>query len=585
MATVKIKFMKDAKSLWEYIYEGREPDDPMSFHNCTEGYVAELFLATQDMLNKRGVNQAIHIIQSWDEEESKITPPEKLNEIGEELCKRAFPGYDFAVVTHTDTGKTHNHIMLNPVHGETGKRIGNKKEHLYQLRYENDRLARENNLSVIVNHSRERWDKMSDQVRAINNRIGFSRQEDLKEKLKFAMSISTSFDEYSAYLNRGLGIKTKIRGTTISYVYPGMSRGRKASKLGARYGFEKLTEKFKENDWKLHSLGFKELSEIKSKDYRAFHKFPRGEKEYVVPEVKLKNTLIDLKELESLRSKSIEQYCNEHSITVLDSKDGYKRISGREYIRLVDGVWENEKNNTKGSLIEFIANYRRSDFLTAIGEGTKNEDYKKIAEALEVPSPSFRAYYVPEKNESLEEKKTIYALSKVDKFNRELLIELSKAGQATFYDKNRFKLFPASTRRKSLTYYRNPNSSWFTKRTKGLSDNLINKKGKANELILFDSAESFLRSQTMNQILRANEIPYNVVVPLAPLREWVRDREDFLSSFEKVRIVRDPNKNVFDEILSFKNEKSKSESQLMSISELDEFIKRSYLSKERGISR
>lgn len=585
MATVKIKFRKNANSLWEYIYEGREPDDPMSFNNCTEGYVADLFLATQDMFNKRGVNQAIHIIQSWGEEESKKTPPEKLNEMGEEMCKRAFPGYDFAVVTHTDTGKTHNHIMLNPVHSETGKRIGNKKEHLYQLRYENDRLARENNLSVIVNHSRERWDKMSDQVKGIQNRIGFSRFNDLKEKLKFAMSISTSFDEYSTYLRQGFGIKTKINGKTISYIYPGVSRGRKADKLGARYGFEKLTEKFKDNDWKLHSLGYKELSEIKSKDYTKFHKFPRGEKDYVVPESKLKNTLIEVKDLESLRGQSIETYCREHNITILDSKDGYKRISGREYIRFKDGVWENEKNNTKGSLIEFIANYRRSDFLTAIGEGTQKEEYKKLAEALEVPHPSFRAYYVPEKNESLEEKKTIYALSKADKFNRELLTELSKAGQATFYNKNRFKLFPVSTRRKSLTYYRNPNNSWFTKRTKGLSDNFINRKGQKNELILFDSAESFMKSKTMDQVLRANEIPYNIIVPLAPLRDWLRGRDDFLSSFERVRVVRDPNKNVFDEILSFKDEKAKSQGQLMSVSELDEFIKRSYLNKGRGMSR
>lgn len=229
--------------------------------------------------------------------------------------------------------------------------------------------------------------------------------------------------------------------------------------------------------------------------------------------------------------------------------------------------------------------HRRSDFLTAIGEGVKKEEYKKIAEALEVPSPSFRAYYVPEKNESMEKKKTIYSLSKIDKFNRELLTELAKTGQATFYDKNRFKLFPVSTRRKSLTYYRNPNNSWFTRRTKGLSENFVNKKGTSNELILFDSTETFLKSETMDSILKAKEIPYNVIVPLSPLRDWLQDREDFLSSFKKVRLVRDPNKNVFDEILSFKNDKAKSQGQLMSVSELDEFIKRSYLTKERGLSR
>ena len=47
MSNIKIKFRKNAKALENYIFEHRELDDPVSFNNCTENFVSEMFLATQ----------------------------------------------------------------------------------------------------------------------------------------------------------------------------------------------------------------------------------------------------------------------------------------------------------------------------------------------------------------------------------------------------------------------------------------------------------------------------------------------------------------------------------------------------------
>ena len=41
--------------------------------------------------------------------------------MGAELAKRYFPDHEFMVVTHTDTNKIHNHILVNPVNERTKK--------------------------------------------------------------------------------------------------------------------------------------------------------------------------------------------------------------------------------------------------------------------------------------------------------------------------------------------------------------------------------------------------------------------------------------------------------------------------------
>jgi len=58
----------------------------------------------------------------------------EFNLMGEKLAETYFKGHQFVIVTHNDTGKTHNHIVVNPVHMETGKRVQNKKKHIIRIK-------------------------------------------------------------------------------------------------------------------------------------------------------------------------------------------------------------------------------------------------------------------------------------------------------------------------------------------------------------------------------------------------------------------------------------------------------------------
>lgn len=48
------------------------------------------------------------------------------NAIGVELAQREFPGYEAVMATHIDADHIHNHIVVNSVSFETGKKLMRK---------------------------------------------------------------------------------------------------------------------------------------------------------------------------------------------------------------------------------------------------------------------------------------------------------------------------------------------------------------------------------------------------------------------------------------------------------------------------
>ena len=72
------------------------------------------------------------------------------HQIGMELCEKILKDeYEFALSTHIAKGHIHNHIIFNNVNMVTGKCYQSNKRSYHQIRYQSDKLCRENNLSVI----------------------------------------------------------------------------------------------------------------------------------------------------------------------------------------------------------------------------------------------------------------------------------------------------------------------------------------------------------------------------------------------------------------------------------------------------
>lgn len=103
---------------------------------------------TKQRYNKTGGVQGYHIIQSF--KPGELTP-EQTHAIGVEFAKRMF-GERFEVVigTHLDKHHLHNHIAVNSVSFQDGKKLRcNMNTYFQEIQKISDELCREHGLSVI----------------------------------------------------------------------------------------------------------------------------------------------------------------------------------------------------------------------------------------------------------------------------------------------------------------------------------------------------------------------------------------------------------------------------------------------------
>lgn len=163
MAIIKINNKHSFKRTLNYI--GRDhatPDGEKKPAAYTSGILCsddtqnavQDFWLTQKTYNKTGGKRsAVEIIQSYPSSE-KVTA-EQVHQLGLELAKELgklpyFSGHQMFLATHTDQkrGNLHNHIAINAVNLETGRKIQLPPEALPAIKAINDKICRAHGLSV-----------------------------------------------------------------------------------------------------------------------------------------------------------------------------------------------------------------------------------------------------------------------------------------------------------------------------------------------------------------------------------------------------------------------------------------------------
>lgn len=77
MAYIKILRNRNVVGLEEYLFKGRDADDPIELNGCSEGLVSEQFIGTQMHYGEKEFFGATHVIQSFkDSDSSKLSPEE-----------------------------------------------------------------------------------------------------------------------------------------------------------------------------------------------------------------------------------------------------------------------------------------------------------------------------------------------------------------------------------------------------------------------------------------------------------------------------------------------------------------------------
>ncbi len=457
MAYIKIKWRKDipknqgisAKNYEKYLLKERGSELVVNSHNCIAGNAIQQFEYTQNRYGKnnsrqgQNVNLAFEVIHSFSPQESKLLSAEKVNFMGTELAKHYFPNHEFMVVTHTDTNKTHNHILVNPVNEKTGKRdIIDKKKHLYNLRAISNDISRENGLSIIRETDRVKSKNFPREVRGIQRRGGSSYRLDLFKKADFARSYATNFDGYVGILNE-FSIRVGITEKTISYYYTGHEKGIRGKKLGRNYDKPGLIEKFKSNDGLFEKQpqvrrkirdginnfqdgrrdlldasnsrsilrgNTQKLKEKTGKSYTGINNY--GHRSYLPSDHVLRDSIIPIDQIRKASNSDILEYCKTHNIACRTNQKGENVLKGREHVVISGNRWTNTKNKTTGSLIDLVSVHEDVSFLKAISKITDNKNLLLLEQYFGEVKKPYKSFYIPK----IEKENPKIAKSKVKQF-------------------------------------------------------------------------------------------------------------------------------------------------------------------------
>ena len=174
----------------------------------------------------------------------KVTPQE-VNAIGLELAQREFPGYEAVVATHIDTDHLHNHIVVNSVSFETGKKLHQNTADLMKHRQANDEICAAHGLSVLPPQQEKKSQGMSS--REYRSAVkGESWKLQLMAVIDECMRFARSKDEFISLMqSEGYDVKWTDTRKSITYTCPNGMKCRDDRLHEPKYTKERMEHEFR----------------------------------------------------------------------------------------------------------------------------------------------------------------------------------------------------------------------------------------------------------------------------------------------------------------------------------------------------
>lgn len=114
--------------------------------DCVANSCLEEMKIVKECYNKNGGRQYIHIVQSFSPKDDLDF--QKAHEIGIKLANY-FQAFQVLVATHTDREHIHNHLIINSVNFENGKKFNQSKNDMQKVKDYSDKLCKEAGLEII----------------------------------------------------------------------------------------------------------------------------------------------------------------------------------------------------------------------------------------------------------------------------------------------------------------------------------------------------------------------------------------------------------------------------------------------------
>jgi len=228
MATIKLGTSGSASRLINYAEKRAVEKEGVE---CNPNYAKTQFKATRELHGKADGIQAHSVIQSF--KPGEITP-DQANKIGVDLAKKLANGHECVVYTHADKRHIHNHIVINNVNYENGKKFQlHGQDAIDKVRAMSDDLCKEHGLSVVKEPTAKERFTLAE--KSIIEKGGVSWKDELRQAIDHEKAHAKSYKDFKQNLTEKYGIEVNDKGKHITYKHPDQQKVVRGNKLGLDY--------------------------------------------------------------------------------------------------------------------------------------------------------------------------------------------------------------------------------------------------------------------------------------------------------------------------------------------------------------
>ncbi|MEH7092249.1 relaxase/mobilization nuclease domain-containing protein [Priestia megaterium] len=162
--------------------------------------------------------------------------------MGLKLAEKLAKGHEVAVYTHTDKDHIHNHIVINAVNYEDGRKFHvHGQEAIDRFRDVSDELCKKHGFSIVEERSADVRYTLAEQ--SLLEKGESSWKDEIRTAIDQAKEQTASFEEFQEHLKEQ-GIQATLRGKNITYEHLESNKKVRGTKLGLAYEKETILHGF-----------------------------------------------------------------------------------------------------------------------------------------------------------------------------------------------------------------------------------------------------------------------------------------------------------------------------------------------------
>ena len=187
--------------------------------NCTAQSALSEMRLTKERYRKTDGRQYYHFVQSFAETDD-LTPQE-VHTIGLELAQREFPNFEVLVATHIDTGHLHNHLVVNSVSFQNGKKLHQSAADLQAHRLASDEICLAHGLEILPPPQKQMKQKRIGSREYRSAAKGESWKFRLTRAIDLCMQYAATREEFIALMeSEGYQVRWTDSRKNITYTTP-----------------------------------------------------------------------------------------------------------------------------------------------------------------------------------------------------------------------------------------------------------------------------------------------------------------------------------------------------------------------------